>query len=90
MTLLQIDVQATDAEGNIATDTVEVEVNPAPAGDVSITPPVVEAAAAMHGAGAIVVTADTGQPAAPADPAPPQVSQAERSQTLFRSTGGFR
>lgn len=91
MTLLQIDVQATDVAGNIATGTIEVDVNQPPAVSASITPPVVQAAATMHGAGAIQVTADTGQPpAVTGDQGPPQVSQAERSQTLFRSTGGFR
>jgi hypothetical protein len=125
MPLLQIDVQGTDAEGNVAISTVEVDVTqpPAPAADAVITPGTVQAAATMHGAGAARVTAETSRPLRPGearaqaqageprfgdkpvtvpglgneslggrrdqDPAP-RVTQAVRSTTLFRNTGGFR
>ena len=52
MTILQIDVQGTDADGNTATGTIEVEVNEPPAvspGDAVVTPPTVQASASIGG-----------------------------------------
>jgi hypothetical protein len=128
VSILQIDVQGVDADGNTAIATVEVDVTEPPAtgtGDVMITPPPVKTAISMEAAGSAHVTAEAAPPdrvdggakmaearllgeqqpkqipglgngvlnnhqgATVVTPAP-KVTQAVRSVTLFRNTGGFR
>lgn len=132
MSLLQIDVEGIDADGNVATATIEVEViDPgapvaAGAGSVSVVPRPVQTSATMNpgivettselpvarhpnlaaggetqalafkfgdkpvtipGLGNGVQSGHIGaQPTAPA----PKVTQAVRSMTMLRNTGGYR
>jgi hypothetical protein len=142
MTILQIDVTGTDADGNVATATVEVEVGAplvpgspsppvaAPASPASPAPPGLpggQTGQAPHPRGEGAARASSGEEGMPAEaraeaaepearvmaaqqvqipglgnatghkttdltnaPRPPVVTQAVRSTTLFRSTGGFR
>ncbi|SRR6266568_5731001 len=121
MPLLQIEIQATDTAGNIASGMVEVPVNPAPAAapaDAVVTPPVMTTAVDMHADAAAHMTAEAAPAAgvraqAPQAPRmmektipgfvnesghgsaiprfiPPVATQAVRSTTLFKNTGGYR